>query len=357
MSLFNFYKRFLFLLNAETAHNLAIFLLKNNLIIAAKQQNFAELHCKVAGLEFNSPIGLAAGFDKNAECIKNLSKFAFGFLEFGTVTPKAQSGNPQPRLFRLSKEQAIINRMGFNNKGKQYFKSLFNKSANKSDKILGINIGKNKSTESDLADYLELLEYFYEDGDYLTINISSPNTPNLRDLQKKETLNNFIREISRKRDLLNETTKQEKIIFLKIAPDVSETELNDICAIALKYKIDALIIGNTTISRPDELKAEHKEIIGGLSGKPLAELANQKIAAAYKILRGKIPIIGVGGVSNAHDAYHKIKLGANLIQIYSALIYQGMSLPKKINQDLVKLLKADGYKIISEAVGKSHEGI
>jgi len=350
MNFFKLYKNIVFLLPAETAHHLALWILKNRLILPAIQFNHPSLNTKIAGIDFKNPVGLAAGFDKNANAIKALSKHNFGFLEAGTVTPLPQDGNPKPRLFRLSEDEAIINRMGFNNIGAIEFKKNYLKHRNINIPV-GINIGKNKLTESETEDYLKLIEFFQNIGSYITINISSPNTPNLRAIQKKEVLEDFILQLTEKRSQLG-----SKKLFLKIAPDVSDSELNDICKIALKYNIDALIINNTTITRPESLRSKHKEEAGGLSGKPLLKTSNQKIANAYKILKGQIPIIGVGGISSAEDAYEKIKSGASLVQIYSALIYKGLYLTTEINKGLVKLLEKDGYSNISEAVGSALSG-
>lgn len=343
MNLFKIYRNFFYILQPETAHNLIILLLKNKLIYARKNCKNKILESNVAGIKFKNPVGLAAGFDKNAEAVNSLAKFNFGFLEFGTVTPKPQPGNPKPRLFRLTKDRAIINRMGFNNVGSHIFMKNINNS-NYKNITFGINIGKNKDSKDGFADYYELLDFFGDLPAYFTVNISSPNTKGLRDLQKKDLLENFIKKLKK-----SYKTK----IFLKIAPDLTDKELQDICNLSLKYSIDALIISNTTISRDFSLSEERKNEIGGLSGKPLYELSNKKITFAYKILKGKVPIIGSGGILSSDDAYEKIKSGANLIQLYSGLIYEGFYLANRINKDLLKFLKRDGYKSISEAVGKN----
>ncbi len=353
MKLFHLYKYLLYLLSPEQAHNLAIFMLKYNLIAGSKKINSIMLSSKICNIDFLNPVGLAAGFDKNALTINSLSKQNFGFLELGTVTDKPQTGNKKPRLFRLTKEQAIINMMGFNNCGKEKFLHNF-QNAQRNSIPLGINIGKNKDQKSDILDYLNLLEYFWPYPDYITINISSPNTPNLREIQKNLAI--FMKEISLKRE---ELTKKhgKKAIFLKISPNITDELLADICEICKKYKIDALIISNTSTDK-SILKEKYHKLQGGLSGKPIFSLTNQKISEAYKILQGKVAIIGVGGISNAQDAYHKIKLGANLVQIYSAIIFQGLNLVTEINQDLISLLKKDGFENIQDAVGTiSHNEI
>ena len=345
MNLFRLYKHLLFILPAEIAHNLAKYILKYNLILKPKRFEDQILAQKIANIYFANPIGLAAGFDKNAEMVKALAKFNFGFLEVGTVTPKPQLGNKKPRLFRLKSDKAIINRLGFNNFGAKKFKQNFQK--NYSHQLpIGINIGKNKHTKSPIKDYLYLIEYFYDLADYITINISSPNTPELRKIQEAEILEEFIDAVNEQRNLLG-----KKNLFLKIAPDLTKKQLENICKISLKYNINGLIIANTTIARENLTNKKFSSETGGLSGQPIFAKSNQMIAAAYKILQGRIPIIGVGGVSSAADAYHKIKLGANLVQIYTALIYEGLNLATEINQDLVKLLKQDGHKNISAAIG------
>lgn len=348
MKLFNFYKHLLYLLPAELSHNIAVFCLKNSMMIPPKKFEHSSLKQNIAGIEFLNPIGLAAGFDKNAEMIRTLANFNFGFLEVGTVTPKSQLGNNKPRLFRLKSDKAIINRMGFNNVGAKKFRDNF--CNNYLGQIpIGINIGKNKLTESEITDYSYLVEYFYDLADYITINISSPNTPGLRTIQTADKLDKFIATLTKQRDLLG-----HKNLFLKIAPDLSDIELNNICKIALKYQINALIIANTTISRDGLKNQKLKSEMGGLSGKPVFVKSNQILAKAYQILQGKIPIIGVGGISNATDAYHKIKLGANLVQIYSTLIYEGLNLATEINKDLVQFLQKDGFSNIAEAVGSAN---
>ena len=346
INFFKFYKYILYLLPEEISHNFSTWILKHNLLPKRKNRISPYLETIVAGIKFKNPVGLAAGFDKNANCIKNLSTQGFGFIEVGTVTPKPQAGNTKPRLFRLTKKQAIINRMGFNNVGKISFLRNFNKSSKNIKTPIGINIGKNKLTKSETDDYLELLDFFYQYPDYITINISSPNTPNLRDIQ--DNLDNFISKIKNKVQYLEKKHFTKKPIFLKISPDIDSLLLKKICNICLENKIDALIISNTTISRFN-IKTEHIE--GGLSGKPLKTLANKVTKEAYQTLKGRIPIIGVGGISSGQDAYERIKSGANLIQIYSSIIFNGLSIVSKINNELEQLLQKDGYKNISEICG------
>lgn len=342
---------FLFKLQPETAHNLAIFALRHNLAPTSKTSEYQTLRTKVFGIDFANPIGMSAGFDKNADVFSNLFNFGFGFVESGTVTPRAQTGNEKPRLFRLSEDKAIINRLGFNNRGIEEF--LKNVAAKKltPNQIFGINIGKNKDTQNAIDDYLLLLRKTYSQSNYITINISSPNTKNLRDLQKADELDLFLNAIFSEKKNLEKQHNKNIPILLKIAPDLTLEEQEAIANIALKNSIDGLIIGNTTISRPQTLKSEFKNETGGLSGKPLFELSNAVLKNIYRLTKGQIPIIAAGGVSSARDAYTKIKLGASLVQIYSAFIYQGFELVEEIKKDLDLLLKKDGFEKLSDVVG------
>lgn len=345
---YNFFKPLLFTLEPETAHNLAIKALKYNLICTPKINQYSSLKTSVFGIDFLNPIGLAAGFDKNAEAFLALTKFGFGFIECGTVTPLAQPGNDRPRLFRLEEDAAIINRLGFNNLGIDNFLSNVSK---RKDGILGINIGKNKDTVNAVDDYLILLDKVYGKSNYITINISSPNTKNLRDLQKSTELNLFLEAIKNKKTQLQKVQNKNIPLLLKIAPDLTLQEQNEIAQLALEHKIDGLIISNTTISGKENLNSKYKNEAGGLSGKPLFEASNQVLKNIYQLTKGQIPIIGVGGIASAEDAYTKIKCGASLVQIYSAFIYQGFELVEKIKKELDGKLQKDGIKNIRDAVG------
>jgi dihydroorotate dehydrogenase len=347
---YQYFKPLLFKLPPETAHNLAIKALQYGILPKPKITNYPSLKNNIFGIDFENPVGMAAGFDKNAEVFSALYNFGFGFVECGTVTPKAQAGNPKPRLFRLEEDQAIINRLGFNNKGSDYF--LENIKNKKSDQqIIGINIGKNKDTKNAIDDYLKLLDQLYDYGSYITVNISSPNTKNLRDLQKADELEVFLQAIMHKKNQLKMEYKKSVPILVKIAPDLSESEQESIAAITLKNQIDGLIISNTTIHRPENLQSNFKSEGGGLSGKPLFSISNQVLKNIYRLTSQKIPIIAVGGISNTADAYQKIKLGASLVQLYSAFIYQGFGLVEEIKKDLDECLKKDGFRNIGEAVG------
>jgi dihydroorotate dehydrogenase len=346
MSLYKTIRPLLFLFQAEIAHNIAISALKYGLVPSATKQNFEQLGSEVFGINFANPVGLAAGFDKNGEAIKSLIKFGFGFVEVGTCTPLAQPGNPKPRLFRLEEDQAIINRFGFNNKGAE----AFVKNLTKRPKIgiVGTNIGKNKTSTDSIADYTTMLEKVYGLSDYITINISSPNTPGLRDLQGKEELDKLLGAIMQKRSSLG----GRKIpILLKISPDTTQHQREDIAQISLKHAIEGLIISNTTTGQRETLKSGYANEAGGLSGSPLFTSSNRCLQEIYLLTARKIPIIGVGGISSGDDAYAKIKSGASLVQIYSALIYEGFGLIQRINERLCELLHKDGFKNISQAVG------
>ncbi len=320
-------------------------------LLPAKRSSVSHaLKQNIWGLEFKNPVGLAAGFDKNAVAINGLLKQGFGFVEAGTVTPLPQQGNPKPRLFRLTEDKAIINRLGFNNNGLDVFLENFNR-RDKGLGIAGANIGKNKDSESASADYIKNLHAVYPVADYITINISSPNTKGLRDLQQREALSNLLSEISKARSEAKQKNNKNTPILLKIAPDIDSKQCEDIAETVIANNIDGLIVSNTTISRPSSLTSQHKSETGGLSGEPLFTLSTQILAEMYKLTGGKIPIIGVGGISSAQDAYKKIRAGASLVQVYSALIYQGFSLITKINDELPVLLARDGFSHISEAMG------
>jgi dihydroorotate dehydrogenase len=372
MNFYQIFRPLIFKLNAETAHNLAINFLKyfpNLATSCTLNKQYKNLQQNLWSLDFTSPIGMAAGFDKNAETVKALQQFGFGFVEVGTVTPKPQKGNDKPRLFRLLEDEAIINRLGFNNKGSEVFakniENLFyaHKACGNSceatngghEKILGINIGKNKDTENAISDYILLLEKFYKAASYITVNISSPNTKNLRDLQKEDQLDSFLSALINKKTELEKTHNKKTPIWLKVAPDLTLDEQKTIAEIALKNKIDALIISNTTIDRPQNLKSKNTAESGGLSGKPLFTKSNEVLKNFYKFTEAKIPLIGVGGVSSAQDVYTKIKCGASLVQIYSSLIYQGFGAIEKITKELSALVEKDGFSNISQARGMDLE--
>ena len=305
------------------------------------------------GLDFPNPIGLAAGFDKNAEVIKAMFSLGFGFVEVGTITPLPQKGNSKPRVFRLEQDKAIINSLGFNNKGSKKAKKNLLKIKNSylQNKIIGVNLGKNKNSTNYFDDYILGMEELGNLAGYITINISSPNTSGLRDLQLRGNIENLIKRVVSKRDKIDSINKRP--IFIKIAPDLNEDQLRDVALISLANNIDGLILTNTTIDRPKNLLSKNKYYKGGLSGEPLFEKSNNILRKMYNLTNGQIILIGVGGISSGSDCYEKIKYGASLVQLYSALTFSGPSLISKIKKELTDLIKTDGYKNISEVIGKS----
>lgn len=356
MSIYKILRPVIFKSDPEKAHNQAINFLKScprTATLLCANRKYDNLHTKLWGLDFTNPIGMAAGFDKNAEIAGTLSKLGFGFVECGTVTPLAQAGNSKPRIFRLPEDGAIINRLGFNNFGAEVFSQNIAATLPKIAVPLAINIGKNKDSEDALLDYLPLLEKFYEKASYITVNISSPNTKNLRDLQNEDHLDLFLSEIKKKKIELQNKSQKNTPILLKVAPDLTLSEQEKIAEIVIKNAIDGMIISNTTIDRDPQLKNHYSAETGGLSGVPLFKKSNEALKNFYKFTEGKIPLIGVGGISSAADAYEKIKCGASLVQIYSAFIYQGFGLVERIKKDLSKRVAADGFKNIAEAVGRN----
>lgn len=352
MNFYHIIQPLVFTLPAEVAHVAAVNFIKYNFLSGlCRQREYEEIAIKVFGIDFSNPVGLAAGFDKNADLVNRIGNYGFGFAEVGTVTPKPQSGNPKPRLFRLTEDEAVINRMGFNNKGMEYF--LNNLKGKSGQFIIGANIGKNKDSIDAIEDYLILMENIYGYSNYITVNISSPNTPGLRDLQHNEQLNALLAAISdKKKALINKTGKNIPVL-LKIAPDTDYKQREDIAEAVLKYQLDGIIVSNTTIGCRDNLKSIYKNEQGGLSGRPLFNLSTEAIMDIYKLTKGQIPIIGAGGISSAEDAYAKIKAGSTLVQLYSALVYNGMGMIEDIKSGLIKLLKQDGFTNITQAIGKA----
>ena len=338
----------LFSLEAETAHNIALACLKQNLLPSGSLSCNDNLKTNILGMEFRNPIGLAAGFDKNAIALKNLSRLGFGFLEAGTVTPRPQTGNPRPRVFRLSKDEAIINRLGFNNNGlENYALNL-----EKAKKVIrscpiGANIGKNKETDDAISDYILGVRTLCSLANYITVNVSSPNTPGLRDLQAKPKLEKLVSSVMNEKARAGRNTP----VFLKIAPDLNNQDIYDVASVAIEMKIDGLIATNTTISRPEQLTGSGREEAGGLSGAPLRDLSTQIIRSLYQSTEGKIPIIGVGGIMTGADAYYKIRSGASLVQVYSAMVYRGPYAAQYIASELSHAIAEDGFTNVSEAVG------
>ena len=340
----------IFTLPPEVVHNLGLFLLRNNLWPHCPVSQSPQLEVQAWGLTFKNPVGLAAGFDKNAAAINGLLDQGFGFVEAGTVTPLAQPGNPTPRIFRLKEDEAVINRLGFNNGGlDNYLRHFTQRDVRKG--IAGANIGKNKDAVDAVADYVRGLKAVYAHADYVTINISSPNTQGLRALQERSALMELLSALQQARMECAKLHGKALPMLLKIAPDLELPDMDDIAEIVMKYTIDGVIISNTTISRPQDLRSPHRSQAGGLSGRPLLQLSNERLRYFYKITSGKLPLIGVGGIASAQDAYQKIRSGATLVQLYSALVYQGFSLVREINNTLPKLLAQDGFTYITEAIG------
>jgi len=329
-------------LEPEKAQRLALLSLKAGLAPSCKN-NDESLKTKLWGRDFPNPLGLAAGFDKAAEAIAPLFGMGFGFVEVGTVTPLPQPGNARPRVFRDRMNESVINRLGFPGGGLEPFVENIARFRGKypaTSGILGANIGANKDTPSRLDDYRRCVERLAPFVDYITVNVSSPNTPDLRNLQGREEL-----------DRLLSALQSEKPLLLKIAPDLSRAERQDIAEVALRHRLDGLVISNTTVRRPPELPQNLKNEKGGLSGRLLKDLSTEMIRDFYQMTQGSIPIIGVGGVASAADAYEKIRAGASLIQVYTALLYQGPALIARILEGLAMLLKRDGFQHVSEAVG------
>ena len=330
-------------MDPETAHRLAIRALQVAPLPAPGADD-PILKTRSAGLEMSNPVGLAAGLDKNGEALDGLSRLGFGAVECGSVTPRAQPGNPKPRLFRLSEDRAIINRMGFNNEGLEPFAARLAHRPKRTP--IGANLGANKDTEDKAADYVAGLRRLAGLADYFTINISSPNTPGLRALQGREALDDLLGRIHEARPT------DGAPVFLKIAPDLIGEEIGMIVEASLAHQIDALIVSNTTLERPSTLKSSHAGEAGGLSGAPLKPFAQKALEAAAEAAAGRLPLIAVGGIESGADAYARIRAGASAVQIYSALIYDGPGLVGAIKRDLAARLRAEGFAHISEAVGR-----
>jgi len=345
---------FLFRLDPETAHHLALSILKKGLGPKARETDDPILHTTVCGLDFPNPIGLAAGFDKQADLIGEILNLGFGFTEVGSITPLPQPGNPKPRLFRVTEAKAIINRFGFNSDGADTCLPRIQKyhdgTSHYRRGILGINIGKNKDTVDAAKDYVAGIKKFALYADYIAVNVSSPNTPGLRDLQGREQLADLLKQVMSARD----ASGKKPPVFVKIAPDQTEQQQEDIAEVVLASGVQGIIISNTTVNRPGHIPPALAQEAGGLSGEPLFDMSTAILSRIYKRTGGKLPIIGCGGVFSAPDAYAKIRAGASLVQLYTALIYEGPGLVQRINHDLAALLKRDGFQSVREAVGCAH---
>jgi dihydroorotate dehydrogenase len=338
-------------LDAETAHGLTIKALKTSPAGSLKISSPSNLAISCFGLNFQNPLGLAAGFDKNAEVPDAMLGLGFGFVEVGTVTPHPQEGNPRPRLFRLSEDRAVINRMGFNNKGHAAVLERLHRRKGKPG-ILGVNIGANKDSADRVPDYVAGITAFSDVASYFTINISSPNTPGLRSLQSVEELRPLLKRLNEAR----QTQEQRVPMLLKIAPDLQDHEVKAIAGCCVNSAVDGVIISNTTISRPP-LNSRYAQETGGLSGAPLFDLSTRQLAHFYALTKGKIPLIGVGGISSADHAWSKICAGASLLQLYSALVFRGPELVPEILSGLSRKLAREKFARLSDAVGSSAEQI
>jgi len=337
----------------ETAHGLAIFALKRGLVPSFGSVDDPRLRQKLWRREFANPVGLAAGFDKNGEVADPMLAQGFGFVEAGTVTPKPQPGNPRPRLFRLVADRAVINRLGFNGDGMEAVRRNLSIPRRHAGPV-GVNLGKNKETsdEDAAADYAAGAKAFAGLADYLVVNVSSPNTPGLRALQSRDRLSGLLDAVQDA--VAGAEAENPPPLLLKVAPDLTEEDKHDIAGVALEKGLDGLIATNTTIARPEGLLDANRDETGGLSGRPLFEPSTRVLADFYRLTQGRLPLIGVGGVSSGADAYAKIRAGASLVQLYTALVYEGPGLVTRINRDLAALLAADGFANITNAVGADH---
>jgi len=340
--------------DCEHSHRLAITAARMGLLprFGANHIEYPELNTRLFDWQLKNPIGLAAGFDKDAEAVTQLASAGFGFVEIGTVTPLPQAGNVKPRIFRLREDKAVINRYGFNSAGAEVVEARLRqaKEADNEHHVVGMNIGRNKISRDAIEDFRIGLRTFTRLADYLVINISSPNTPRLRKMQRKDELKKLMTALKEERDRMDNGRVK---ILLKIAPDLSMKEMFDIAQVCRdpSYSIDGLIISNTTIARPNDLLSEEHFRIGGLSGQPLKQMSTHAIRVMYRFTEGQIPIIGCGGVASGQDAYEKIKAGASAIQLYTAIVFDGFPVIGKVKRELSTLVKQDGYGNVSEAIG------
>jgi dihydroorotate dehydrogenase len=344
--LYNLIRPALRRLPAETAHALVLKALEKGLGGLATAPDPPALRQRIWGLDFPNPIGLAAGFDKDARVPDAILRLGFGFVEVGTVTPRAQPGNPRPRLFRLDEDAAVVNRMGFNSGG---LDRLVARLAARRGQLglVGVNLGRNRDSEDAAADYAAGIARTAALADFIVINVSSPNTPGLRNLQRRAPLDALLRQLMAAR----ETAGARPPLLLKIAPDLTQAEREDIAAVALERGIDGLVVANTTVARPPGLKSRHAGEAGGLSGRPLFAPSTALLGEMHRLTCGRLPLVGVGGVASAADAYAKIRAGASLVQLYTALVFAGPGLVGDIKTGLAALLRRDGFAAVAEAVG------
>jgi dihydroorotate dehydrogenase len=333
------------LIDPETAHRLAIRALRAGLVPRCRLPDDPILEQRLWGLRFANPVGLAAGFDKHAEVPDALLDQGFGFVEIGGVTPVPQPGNPRPRLFRLTEDEAVINRMGFNSEGLEVARNRLAARARRG--IVGVNLGKNKEQTDAAADYVAGALAFAPHTDFLVINVSSPNTPGLRALQSRAALEDLVDHVRAALAGLENAPP----LLLKVAPDLTGDDRRDIAEVALASRLDGLIVSNTTLARPASLRSPRRQEAGGLSGRPLFEPSTALLREFYRSTGGKLPLVGVGGIASGRDAYRKVRAGASLVQLYSALVFHGPGLIAAIRRDLAAALRADGFKSLAEAVG------
>ncbi|MBI1273030.1 MAG: quinone-dependent dihydroorotate dehydrogenase [Alphaproteobacteria bacterium] len=342
--------RLLHFLPPEAAHRAAVLALKYRIAPIYSAADDPVLATTVAGMKFTNPLGMAAGFDKNAEAITGTLALGFGFTEAGTVTPRAQPGNPRPRVFRVPEARAVINRYGFNGNGLDYFVARLKKFRARNRKprgLVGVNVGKNKDSPEGSADFVACVKAGAALADYLVVNVSSPNTPGLRGLQNKQALAQLLWDVKRARDACPALPP----LFVKLAPDLTPEMLEDIAGVTKQSGIDGIIVTNTTIDRPASLPAWAQAEAGGLSGAPLKDMALDVLRRLYRLTEGRTPLIGVGGIENGADAYARIRAGASLVQVYTALIYEGPGLAARIKRELAALLKRDGFASVAAARG------
>ena len=346
--MFSNLRSLIFKFDPETAHNLAIKSLKFNFVpnILDNDKNNPLFNTKLFNKDLENPIGMAAGFDKNAEVYNSLFKLGFGFVEVGTITPLKQYGNPKPRVFRLVEDEALINRLGFNNLGAQNIAERIK--SNKQTGLLGVNIGPNKDSENRLRDYVECLKIFHHTADYITINISSPNTEDLRSFHEQTKLNELLQTINKEKKNLNSKVP----IAVKVSPDINDQEVNKITEVLLSNDVKVVIISNTSDASRDSLSNIQKHQKGGLSGKPIEKKSSTLINKFYKILNGRIKIIGVGGVDSGKSAYEKFLAGASYVQLYTGMVFKGPNIVNMIKKELKELLIRDGVKNFTEIIGK-----
>jgi dihydroorotate dehydrogenase len=339
------------LIDAEAGHRLALWALRNGLVPQDRSADDPILRCRLFGFELGNPVGLAAGFDKNAVALRHEQTLGFGFIEIGGVTPRPQAGNPRPRLFRLDQDRAVINRMGFNNLGMAEIARRLQRRDRRAG-VVGINLASNSDTTDPARDFDQLVETFTPIADYLTVDISCPNTPNGKVFQQRQPLEALLSRLKLTRAAAAQAAGIEvPPMLIKSAPDLSEQERTDIAEVALGSGVDGMIVSNTTIARPSSLRSRHVEQRGGLSGRPLFDMSTKLLAQMYALTQGKLPLIGVGGIASGADAYAKIRAGATAVQLYSALVFAGPRLVRRIKDELAACLRRDGFSSLQQAVG------